>query len=267
MVAGDDITVGAEDVIREAHDTLAAYGSENNPTLLQVKSALLGAWRETQNRVGAAAVLNPLGLTLPVFLKTGRDKLGDVLFLDLARQLEIASRLQCQLLVSGFDDRGHAHFLALDDDAGCRDFTRNGFLSIGSGHTSALASLAFHDYDPTCAIELAIYQVCAAKFMSERAPGVGKKTHVFLQHGDGSQHWVAPESIAAIRALWEKSGCPKTPDTREIVSVTDENVKANTWLMPSRERLKIKKLLSPPTAPRSLRLTTRGRKRPPPSQE
>jgi len=143
MVAGDDITVGAEDVIREVHDTLAAYGPENNPTLLQVKSALLGAWRETQNRVGASAVLNPLGLTFREFLKTGREKLGEVLFVDLARQLEVASRLQCQLLVCGFDDRRRAHFLALDDDSGCRDFTRNRFLAIGSGHTSALSESRF----------------------------------------------------------------------------------------------------------------------------
>ena len=144
MIAGDDVTRGVEDVIRAARATLRVY-DDTPPNILEVQAALIGAWRDTQNRLGENAVLNPFRATVDEFRRRGREQFGDAKFAELAERLQHESRLECQLLACGFDANKIPSLLVCEDDVLCRDFTRADFVAIGTGHTTAIANLAFHE--------------------------------------------------------------------------------------------------------------------------
>lgn len=229
MIAGDDVTLGVEDVIRHTRATLATYEDEP-PSVLQAQSSLLAAWRDAQNQLGQAAVLNPYRLTVDEFVRNGRQRFGDTKFLELATQLEVSSRLRCQLLAAGFDANKIPALLACDDESGCRDYTRADFLAIGTGHTTAIANMAFHEYTRDTDLESAIYQVCAAKFMAERAPGVGKHTLVLCLRDDGKTKWIFKTHIKQIRQFWEERGRPQIPPKADINAVLTPITDHQQWL-------------------------------------
>jgi len=56
----------------------------------------------------------------------------------------------------------------------------------------------------TAGLEETIYRVLDAKFSSETATGVGKKTHVVTRSKDGKYGMMRPEQIEAVRVAWQK---------------------------------------------------------------
>jgi hypothetical protein len=215
MIAGDDITSGVEDVIRSVRATLHAYGGAVSSE--QVQGTLAGAWRDAQNRLAETAVLNPFRMTINQFMQVGRAQFGEAKFIELVGSIQAESKLRCQLLACGFDENKIPSLLACDDASGCHDFTRAGYLAIGSGQSSALASLAFNGYRRETNLSTAIYQACSAKFMSERALGVGHQTLVVCLREDGSTCWIFGRGLDRIRKLWESEGRPRVPAEEKIV--------------------------------------------------
>ena len=228
MIAGEDITIGVESVVAAVRDTLSAF--EKPPSVSEVQAVLLGAWRDARNQVGAAAVLSPYGLDVPAFVKNGRQYFGESKFFELVIQLEKSSRLSCDLLVCGFDEHNKPSLLVCDDRNGCRNFTRGGYVAIGSGDAEALASMAFHEYDTLCDLNHAIYRVCAAKFMAEKALGVGKETMVLCLRNDGRKKWIFKRAIKPIRALWEKQGRPRIPPETAMAKALTRINEELEWL-------------------------------------
>ncbi|MBA2303174.1 MAG: hypothetical protein H0W08_11125 [Acidobacteria bacterium] len=156
MIAGDDVTRGVESVIRDTRATLAVYDN-TPPNVPEVQAVLVGAWRDTQNRIGQNLVLNPFRATVDEFRKRGRQQFGDAKFAELAERLQHESRLECQLLACGFDANKIPALLVCDDEFLCRDFTRADFVAIGTGHTTAIANMAFHEYTREVDVESAMY--------------------------------------------------------------------------------------------------------------
>jgi len=215
MMAGDDITK-IEEVVSKTRETLSKH--KKSPSIAQTRMALRRAWRDVQNEIGAAAVLNPFALDVPAFVKEGKKKFGEAKFFDLASQLTQASRVECVLLVCGFDDTNRPALLVCNDEWGCRDYSRGNYIAIGSGQSQALASLAFHDYDSLCSLDQAIYHVCVAKFMAEKSLGSGKETMVLCLHEDGKTKWLFKRAIEPIRKLWEQEGRPRVPSSDKIAT-------------------------------------------------
>lgn len=211
MIAGDDISVGAETVTRLIADTLAAYDAEP-PTAVQVRAAIVGAWRDVQNQLGQAATLNALRMDVQTFREKGRDQLGDEVFFKLLVQLQATSRLHCDLLAVGFDEQKiPTLFVCNDEYPACADVSRNGYTAIGSGHTLAMAMLSLQNYSVSADLRSAIYQVCAAKFIAEKADGVGERTVVMCIDTDGKTCVIQGEPIKELKAIWEKHGQPRNP--------------------------------------------------------
>jgi hypothetical protein len=226
MMAGDDLTK-AEEVVADARKALSTH--KKSLTVAQVRSALRGAWRNAQNEIGAAAILNPFRLDVPTFVRDGKKRFGEAKFFDLAGQLQHASKVECVLLACGFDNTKRPVLLVCDDEAGCRDFSRASYVAIGSGQSQALASLAFHDYDSMCSLEQAIYHVCVAKFMAEKSIGVGKDTMVLCMNQAGQTKWIFKSAITYIRALWEQDGRPRIPPAEKISTTISPILSQLKW--------------------------------------
>ena len=226
MMAGDDLT-RVEEVVADVREALSPH--KNSPSVAQARSALRDAWRNAQNEIGAAAVLNPFQLDVPTFVRDGKRKFGEAKFFDLATQLAHASKVECLLLACGFDDTKRPALLVCDDESGCRDFSRAGYVAIGSGQSQALASLAFHDYDSMCSLEQAVYHVCVAKFMAEKSVGVGKDTMVLCMNQEGQTKWIFRTAVRFIRTLWEQEGRPRIPTAEKISETIAPVLKQLQW--------------------------------------
>lgn len=227
LIAGDDITLGVESVAVHARETLRSLG--HLPTVGEVQAALHGAWRAVRRQRSEATTLSAFNLDLPTFVEHGRDYFGPDKFSELMFDMSERSKLRCELLVCGFDHNKKPALLVCDDDFGCRDFTRGGFVAIGSGHMEALASLSFHDYNTMGSIDYAIYRACAAKFMAEKAPGVGKATVVLCLNEDGKTRWIFKRHIDPIRKLWESDGQPRIPDDKKITDAIGPILSQQEW--------------------------------------
>lgn len=228
MIAGEDITVGVESVAANVRETLTAM--QPSQTAQQVQAVLLGAWRDARNQIAEATVLAPYRLNVQTFVQQGRKYFGDAKFLDLATQLEHSTRLKCDLLVCGFDDKHRPTLFVCDDESGCRNFTRAGFVAIGSGDVEALASMSFHRYDTMCSLDQAIYRVCAAKFMAEKAIGVGTDTMVLCMRNDGRTKWIFQTAVEPIRRLWESEGQPRVPSGQLVSNALERVNQELDWL-------------------------------------
>jgi hypothetical protein len=138
--------------------------------------AVLNRARETLRPQIAAEEALPPGLTLERFYSEGRTILPPEPYIQIWNALS-RSRLDCELLVTGFDSRGDGHILTVGDEA-ARCFDRLDFAAIGSGALIAMGILSAYDHDAHCDWRLTAYRVFAAKKASERATGVGPSTTI-----------------------------------------------------------------------------------------
>jgi len=246
MLAGDEVR-RLEPMIGDAYEHLRTIKA---PTLDDVGDALRRGWRDAQRQLIESELLSPYGYDRPDFLARGRHELGDSKFSELVADLAILGNLQCELLVYGFDEQASAQLLALTGKGELLNCSRPGFMAIGSGAHTAIDAMLQTDYKIAIPYQRAIYQTCHAKFMSERALGVGRNTLVVGLTHDGRLATWDTEQVDPIREKWSLETRPTIPIDAEAVVPEAEWEDA-----------------SGPAAPRSPRRSTRGRKRQPPSPE
>ena len=128
--------------------------------------------------------------------------------------------LGVQLLVYGFDDKGHAHFLEVRNPGEAISRDDLDFWAIGSGFRMAMATLTSRSTQSDT-LEAMIYRCCEAKFVSEYAQDVGKTTSVYVKDKEGMRFWLMPEDVEEIRRIYEQNRFQPIPDeAREKISKT-----------------------------------------------
>jgi hypothetical protein len=219
MIAGDDIT-SAVPIWRRMREKLGYVDGHveapSEKTAPEMINACVAAYREQRKEEIAAQFYLPHGLTEERFLSDGKRLLGLSLFTDLWNNIH-QFKLQCTFLISGFDKDKQAHVFVIDDPGNCADYGTLGFWAIGSGSNEALSSIFFtlsnlEDFPQT--LDGMIYDLCAAKFMAESNPHVGKPTNVVLRQFGQQPEFYPDKSIEAIRRLW-KQGRPRRPKRTE----------------------------------------------------
>jgi hypothetical protein len=144
-----------------------------------------------------AQLLSPIGMTRDEFLVHGRERIGDEQFSRILYQIQHFG-LQTEFLVAGFD--GNAPVLLSISDPGTA-YIRDAlsFHAIGCGAPLAEAYLMTLPFDPFDPLDEIVYRVCVAKFRSEAAPGVGRRTTLATLDKDGTlRRYLSSE--------WEKFG-------------------------------------------------------------
>jgi len=144
-----------------------------------VARALICAYQARHLTVQNDKVLSPYGMDRKAFFRKGPRGLGDSFFQRVALKLEQVN-LGCRFLVAGYDRTFAPHVFLVQHPGEEVDRTYPGFWATGSGATSALSVLFFYSPTITDSLERVLYCVCAAKFMAETAPGVGKDTSVVI---------------------------------------------------------------------------------------
>jgi len=180
----------------------------------KIRDAVREAYRTLMSQITEAQVLAPYGLNMEDFLRDGRTKFGDALFKAICKRIERVRVGEFALLMSGFDPSKEAHLQTFEDDGVSRDWDAPGFAAVGSGSPSALDILSFHSYNRMASLEECVYRVCEAKFMAERASGVGSKTFVYVFSAgpeEANRKYVLESDTEEIKRAWQEAGCPRTP--------------------------------------------------------
>ena len=98
-----------------------------------------------------------------------------------------------------------------------RDCREEGFAIIGSGFHMALGILSARSIKQL-SVEQLIYRLCEAKFTSETATGVGRKTMLLVLSANGVVSLLDPVCIENLRLEWEYARKQEiSPHTVQII--------------------------------------------------
>lgn len=124
-----------------------------------------------------------------LFLKSRGFNIDDF-YIDLIRSVppEIGIPLDNQIehydfsleiIVGGVDDEGaHIYFIENPGTSDCFDSV--GFCAIGSGELHAILTFISYNYAQDISLNEALYVIYEAKRISEKAPGVGEDTDIWV---------------------------------------------------------------------------------------
>jgi hypothetical protein len=194
-------------------------GKEN--TLNNAIHSLSSGFRSRLSKKAEDRVLGRFGITMKDFLEKGLDYFTPEEHAALSQDIR-DERLDCCFLSSGFDAQGEPHIFKVSEPGVSEYYDKMGFWAIGSGETAAKTLLLYLNQNRETSLAGTIYNVCSAKFMAEKAIGVGAET-LFYVKSSGSDAFVSPFLLLhEIRNAWETEGKPKIPN--EIVSRIQQHI-------------------------------------------
>lgn len=204
MFSGYDITPAIPIIERAAENFKKC---EN--TLRAARSSFNRAFQQHLSEVATNQVLGRFGINMKEFLKTGKKQLDPATFAALSDEIRKV-QTDLQFLVYGFDKDGTPHLFKVFCPGVDAVFDKPGFAAIGSGESASDALLYYFNQARHRTLEETVFNVCAAKFMAERA-GVGQDTFLFVsQYGSaGFSH--KSTLVNDIRTEWESGGRPRVP--------------------------------------------------------
>lgn len=225
LFAGDEISKVAKIIERVKESLRGANDLGYDEMYRFVAETYRGALREKIE----AVVLAHLGMSHAEFKDRGYERLGPQIFAECVFKAEQV-RVGAEFLVCGFDDRQMPHVFGITEGGEDLNFQRSGLGAIGSGGIVAQHMLLFHKYSRAWTANVAVYHLCAAKFMAERAQ-LGRKTHASLLRA--RDEWLTEIDTKQIRTLWEQEGYPRPPKDLE------SKVQLKTITVPAGKRAKI----------------------------
>ena len=204
-------------VVSSCHESLSFTGdpSDTVANLPAVQKAVQEAYEKEFSERFFREHLARLGYSdISDFRKNGFNQLGKDLYGQYAAELAKFD-LGLELLVYGFNSEGNRHVFEVANPGKIISHNLRGFAAIGSGAWMALAALNRKPITP--GLPETIWRFLDAKFSSETAAGVGKKTHVFIMNTKGKFAAMRPSEIEKIREKWEEE--MKRPESEEIMDL------------------------------------------------
>jgi hypothetical protein len=199
-----------------------------------IERCLESALRVEMPKFSAAKYLTPYGIDMKTFLESAPNtgsklkKFTEERWNELSRSmLDYSDQYDAELIVSGWGPtqenssrRGGACIFGVSRDGVLRH-SNVGFHACGSGGTVAHSILSTFGQEPRMTLAETVYHVASAKFMAERAQGVGEGTvmRVGLRLAESKDGWkgyfIQPNEIAQLRELCRNYVEPTIPPDAE----------------------------------------------------
>jgi len=193
---------------------------ERSCNLGVVRSCLKSAFKQQLSELAADRVLSQFGLDMATFLESGKDMFDEGTFGALCAELRAVVFDDLQFLVYGFDDDKQPHIFNVHRAGEDTVLNNPGFGAIGSGSYAADTILYYLNQSRKCSLEESIANVCAAKFVAERAQGVGTATSLFVKRHGSIGFEYKTNLVERLRKEWENAGAPRT--TERAVGIVKE---------------------------------------------
>jgi ATP-dependent protease HslVU (ClpYQ) peptidase subunit len=187
---------------RELTSQLHAQLLESKPEgVREVLETLRLGFGNYKHAFAEGYIQNRLGMSYANFLETGKESLPADLFRELSRDIADHDS-EAQIIVSGFLNSRPVIFTVTGESvASCDDFA-----VIGSGSQLAEAALYHRDQSFMNGINRTIYCVYEAKRLAEKAPGVGRRTQMFVFRPDGSMAIIPDQGLRLLDTWFTRFG-------------------------------------------------------------
>lgn len=197
---------------------LASCFAENgDDTAEGVSRAVERSFRDTLKAEIEGRALSRFGLDRQAFLERGLEFFGPKEFSRLLGKVE-GAELGTDFLVAGWESNGIFRLFSVRDPGVTEHHDQIAYHAIGTGSVQADGYLCGTYYRDLSAPEL-VYRLCEAKFVSEAAPSVGKRTLVWLLHKDGSHSMFPPEEVEKLRQISQQERFKVPPEAVKIAEV------------------------------------------------
>ena len=190
-------------------------------SVLEVSRRLKESYQEQLRDEAGDEILSIYGWSTREFMHKALSTTDSqsALMADLRHRLD-GYVLDCDLLGCGFDEDGVAHIFSVTHPGKLAIHDEPGFWAIGSGANAALSTLFSRAQRPDTMMHDTIYQVCEAKFVSERVPGVGEETDIGMLEPKGVRTSFN-KSVGKIRKCWERERKRPIP-TKAVDTILDD---------------------------------------------
>lgn len=199
MIAGDDINQ-AQPIINRVRASLPK--EIGDVSLDAMRKAFRDAYQAELQQQITDKFLGRYGLTLKTFLENGFHSFGTQEFAKLNDSIR-SFDLGVAFIVFGLSE-GFSHIFTVDSPGVIRECAEEGFAVIGSGFNMALSVLSSRSIKQL-SLEQLIFRLCEAKFTSETATGVGRKTMLLVLSANGFVSLLDPACIENLRVEWEQA--------------------------------------------------------------
>jgi len=182
-----------------------------------VRSCFKSSFKQQLSELAADRVLSPFGLDMATFLKSGKKMFDPATFGSLCSQIQVVRFTELQFLVYGFDDNKTPHIFKVFGTGEDTLLDNPGFGAIGSGEYAADTILYYLNHSRKCSLEQGIANACEAKFVAERADGVGETTTLFVKKHGSVGFAYKTNLVERLRKEWYDSGAPRTTERAEEI--------------------------------------------------
>jgi len=148
------------------------------------------------------------------FRRSGFNEMGKDLYGQYADALARFD-LGLELLVYGFSPIGERYLFEVANPGKVISHNLSGYAAIGSGSLMAQAAINRKPIAPDLAET--IYRLLDAKFSSETARDVGRKTHVITSDSSGNFGLMLEKDVESIREIWRQTIA--RPEPREALDI------------------------------------------------
>ncbi|MGD0402322.1 MAG: hypothetical protein ABSB66_03925 [Candidatus Acidiferrales bacterium] len=211
MLAGGDVSPSVP-ILR---DVRKALGKPSSESLDEIVSAFQSAYKKQIVQAAETSILSRFDINMAEFRSNGLASFGPELFTRLIYEIEQVT-LDLTFLVCGFDQK-EPHIFTIHGKGDATYFDLAGFWAIGSGQTSALATL-FAAQSSVIFKNLpdVLWMVSKAKFNAETALGVGKRTTGLVLKENLERYVIQSEKMKEVKDLWEKQRQPDCPTENDV---------------------------------------------------
>jgi len=124
------------------------------------------------------------------------------------------------IIVGGVDDEG-AHIYYIENPGTLESYDSVGYFAIGTGDIHATLTFISRDYFQEISTKESLYIIYEAKRISEKAPGVGKKTDIWIIDRNHIIQ-LSQKVIDSLNNIYNKKKVLEATQYKEIKDLIDE---------------------------------------------
>jgi len=173
---------------------------ESTKDIDKIVELIRRSYLKIRNKRIEEEVLFPIGLTLQDYYRNQQGLNQQVISVALQNMARYDYELW--ILIAGVDDKG-PHISRMENPGRTLNYDSIGYCAIGSGEPHAITTFIARGYGSKATLERGLATAFEAKKRSERAPGVGDQTDMYLISKDATRH-LPEEAIEELNQIFQK---------------------------------------------------------------
>ena len=190
-----------------------------NPKVKEIVDKIKICYANLRKKFIEEEFLNSRGFTISSFYSR-MSELSPQIAIPIDNKI-VEYDLGVDIVLGGKDDEG-AHIYLIANPGIARCFNGMGYVAVGSGMPHSLHSFITNNYNPDISFKEALFLAYEAKRLAERAPGVGKKTDIWIINENGIKD-VSPIVLKELEEIYEIKMKAQS-DTHQSVKKKIENL-------------------------------------------